>query len=233
MKKPLVFSITGQSASGKSFLEKALKDTGRFGKAISHTTRPMRSGEENGVDYYFVSKEDFAQMVDTEQMIEAVEFGGYLYGISKDEVKRLSDLGLPVVIVCEPNGRNQIARYCAAQRWSYVPVYAFASQETIMKRFVERFINDVQQAGDSAADARKLRQSYVSRLLQMSQVEVHWTKNEFGYARSFLLETIEDQQAAIGWFGMVASNYGYDKHPDTYKQEFDLPESLFQPPKAA
>lgn len=208
-KKPLVFTLTGQSASGKTSLEKALQDTGLFGKAISHTTRPQRAGEADGVDYYFVTDSEFEGMVNFGRMIEHVEFGGYKYGISVEEATRLTEMGLPVIIVCEPNGRNQIAKFCSERNWTYVPVYVFAHHETILQRFVDRFIADVQNAGDSAADARKLRQSYFSRLMQMTMVENKWTREEFGYTRSFLMEDMDCQRRAINWFNSVAVMYGY------------------------
>lgn len=226
MKKPLVFTLTGQSASGKTSLEKALQKTGLFGKAISTTTRPPRAGEVDGQDYYFVNDIDFAEAVKQGLMVEHVTFGGYMYGISTTELNRLTDLGLPVIIVCEPQGRNQIAKYCSDNKVSYVPVYVFAKPETILGRFVDRFITDARNVGDSAADVRKLRQSYLSRLIQMNTVESKWTKQEFGYARSFLMEDESAQKMAIAWFNQVAVNYGYGDASQVDPALWDSPEFL-------
>jgi len=74
--------IVGKAASGKDFLRKRLMDKGmQFG--VSHTTRPPRVGEENGRDYFFVSEEEFLDIVNRGNMVEYQKFNGWYYGMAQ------------------------------------------------------------------------------------------------------------------------------------------------------
>jgi len=73
--------IVGKAASGKDFLRKRLMNKGmQFG--ISHTTRPPRIGEKDGKDYFFISKEEFEDLISRNQMVEYQEFNGWYYGMT-------------------------------------------------------------------------------------------------------------------------------------------------------
>ncbi len=73
----------GKSGCGKSTLERHLIECGpnQFKKVISSTTRPIRSKEKNGRDYYFITDEEYDQT----DFIETTEFAGYRYGSSVAE----------------------------------------------------------------------------------------------------------------------------------------------------
>lgn len=79
--------LTGASASGKTATCLYLQEHYGVKKVVTHTTRPMRTGEVNDVDYHFVSKEKFEQMKENNEFIETVTFNGNFYGTSKVEVK--------------------------------------------------------------------------------------------------------------------------------------------------
>lgn len=77
-----LFGIVGPSGSGKStYVAYARKVTG-FGEIISTTTRSPRSGEVNGKDYHFVSREEFENI----EMIEVDEYSGNLYGTAQKDL---------------------------------------------------------------------------------------------------------------------------------------------------
>ena len=61
--------LTGPSASGKTATCLYLQDHYGIKKVITHTTRPMRHGEVNDVDYHFVSKEEFQRMIDNDEFV--------------------------------------------------------------------------------------------------------------------------------------------------------------------
>jgi len=80
MKKRLI--IVGKGGSGKDHLRKMLEDRG-FRYCISHTTRPIREGEENGKDYWFINSSMLTSMAD--DFYEAVFFNSWFYGTSFGE----------------------------------------------------------------------------------------------------------------------------------------------------
>lgn len=79
--------LTGPSASGKTATCLYLQSHYGIRKVITHTTREMRAGEKQDVDYHFVSEEEFQRMIDNHEFIEYVTFNGHHYGTSKKEVR--------------------------------------------------------------------------------------------------------------------------------------------------
>jgi guanylate kinase len=78
--------ITGASASGKTETAKALRTLYGIHKVVTHTTRPMRPGEQDGVDYHFVTKDEFLELKKMNFFVETTEYNGNFYGTSKPEV---------------------------------------------------------------------------------------------------------------------------------------------------
>lgn len=80
MKK--LIAVCGESASGKNVLVELLleKYPETFHKKVSYTTRKPRSGELDGEDYHFITREEFFNLIVTDQMIEAAEVGEEMYG---------------------------------------------------------------------------------------------------------------------------------------------------------
>jgi guanylate kinase len=83
--------ITSPSGAGKtSIVKKLLQHFKDFAFSVSATTRPMRSGEVNGKDYYFISSQEFQQKVNAGEFLEHEEvYTGIQYGTLKSEVERL------------------------------------------------------------------------------------------------------------------------------------------------
>ncbi len=79
--------LTGPSASGKTATCLYLQSHFGIRKVVTHTTRPMREGERNGVDYHFVTEEEFREMEKEGLFIETVFYNGHHYGTSKKEVR--------------------------------------------------------------------------------------------------------------------------------------------------
>ncbi|XP_043546704.1 guanylate kinase-like isoform X3 [Chiloscyllium plagiosum] len=91
MAKPRPVVVSGPSGAGKSTLLKLLLEEYDqvFGFSVSHTTRNPRRGEENGRDYYFVSREEMLHGIDAGEFIENAEFSGNIYGTSKKAVQEV------------------------------------------------------------------------------------------------------------------------------------------------
>lgn len=98
-----IFILVGPSGSGKSTLGLHLKELG-IPELISHTTREKRKGEEDGVDYNFVTKEDF----DKVGKIEYNRYAGNYYCLSREEVEsKLKDNNY-VFAITDINGMRQV-----------------------------------------------------------------------------------------------------------------------------
>lgn len=97
MKRIIV--LVGGSGSGKTTIAVELEKVG-FHRLVTMTTRPMREGEVNHVDYHFVSPQEFWEI----DKVEENEYVGYWYGLSKSEVKCKMDSYDDLVIVMDVNG---------------------------------------------------------------------------------------------------------------------------------
>ncbi|MCR4633894.1 MAG: guanylate kinase [Erysipelotrichaceae bacterium] len=110
MAKGIVVILSGASSVGKgSIREKLLadKDMNLF-FSISETTRPMKEGEVDGKDYYFVSHKQFADSVKNKELLEYTEFNGYYYGTPKAQIEFLVNKGKNVLIEVEAQGVGPI-----------------------------------------------------------------------------------------------------------------------------
>jgi guanylate kinase len=103
-----VFVITGTSGEGKSTLAKLLaKRVPELELAVSATTRPMRPGEEDGRDYWFLSEEEFDQRLEAGGFLEHIELPwgeGYRSGTLWSELDRIAGRGRAPLLEIETNG---------------------------------------------------------------------------------------------------------------------------------
>lgn len=95
-----VFVVTGNTGTGKTTVTKYLNEFYEMPKVITHTTRPPREGEEDGVDYYFESNDSF----DRNHFLEEVSYSGYKYGSSVEGLERAWEKNQLITIVLDPMG---------------------------------------------------------------------------------------------------------------------------------
>ena len=102
--------ISGFSGAGKGTLMKALmKEYGdSYALSVSATTRNPRPGEMDGVDYFFVTKDKFEQMIAEDALIEYAQYVGNYYGTPKEYVQQQLDLGKNVILEIEIKGALKI-----------------------------------------------------------------------------------------------------------------------------
>lgn len=109
-KKGLLVVFSGPSGVGKGTVRKKFfeKMGDKLYYSISMTTRAMREGEENGVDYYFVSREKFLEEIKNDNVLEYNEYVGNFYGTPKSVVFDKIENGIDVVLEIEVNGARII-----------------------------------------------------------------------------------------------------------------------------
>ena len=112
MAKGLLIVISGPSGVGKgTVLKEVVKDPElNIGYSISMTTREKRPGEENGVNYYFVTRDEFHKAVENGELLEWTEFVGNCYGTPVKEVERLRHEGKNVLLEIEQDGCSQVRK---------------------------------------------------------------------------------------------------------------------------
>ena len=104
-----MFVITGPSGVGKGTLIRGLRErVPELKLSVSATTRPPRPGERDGIDYYFLSEEEFERRVAREDFVEHATYSGHRYGTLRSELERCLAQGIPVVLEIELHGARQI-----------------------------------------------------------------------------------------------------------------------------
>ncbi|MCR4796769.1 MULTISPECIES: guanylate kinase [Ruminococcus] len=108
MNKGRLIVFSAPSGCGKgTMLEEILKDE-RFAVSVSATTRAPREGEKDGVNYHFLTREDFEQRIADGKFIEHAEYCQNLYGTLSSEVDGRLEKGLNVILEIEPQGAMKI-----------------------------------------------------------------------------------------------------------------------------
>ncbi|KAI1190747.1 guanylate kinase [Nemania serpens] len=102
--------ISGPSGVGKGTLAQKLFDAhpGVFASTVSHTTRAPRSGEVEGISYYFISVAEFELLISQNAFVEYTLFSGHYYGTSKNTIAEQTARGLVVLLDIEMHGVKQI-----------------------------------------------------------------------------------------------------------------------------
>lgn len=111
MSKGLLIVFSAPSGGGKgTILDELKKQNENLKVSISATTRAPRDKDVNGVNYHFVTKEKFMEMLDNGEILEHAEFCGNYYGTPKGPVMELTEKGYDVVLEIEVQGGAQIKK---------------------------------------------------------------------------------------------------------------------------
>ena len=105
----LLFVISGPSGAGKTSLcNQLIMNIPRLKFSISYTTRPQRSGEVDGEDYVFVSKDAFQKMVDDQEFLEWAEVYGHFYGTHRSTISQALNEGTDLLLDIDEQGAMQL-----------------------------------------------------------------------------------------------------------------------------
>lgn len=111
MSKGTLYIISAPSGAGKTSLVKDLvKNEPRVAVSVSHTTREMRPGEADGVDYFFIDKESFLSMAASSAFLEYAQVFDNYYGTSQQHVEQQLLQGLDVILEIDWQGARQIRK---------------------------------------------------------------------------------------------------------------------------
>lgn len=106
-----LFVISAPSGAGKtSLVAEMLRSDSKLGVSVSHTTRAMRDGEQDGVNYHFVSRDEFEAMIARGDFLEHADVFGNYYGTSQVWVRETLAKGRDVILEIDWQGAEQVRR---------------------------------------------------------------------------------------------------------------------------
>lgn len=104
-----LFVVSGPSGSGKTSLARALeKELPNIYFSISTTTRAIRNGEQDGVDYYFITKEEFLRQIENGDFLEWAEVHGNFYGTSFLPLEKALEEGRTIILDIDVQGHRSV-----------------------------------------------------------------------------------------------------------------------------
>lgn len=128
----------GKTCSGKSYIAKNLEIKHEFHRILTTTSRPMRKGEMQDVDYHFISKEEFLDKIESDYFVEYKTYetssGTWYYGTSYESLANIDD-DKNYVVILTPKGYKELIRKVNIPHKS---IYVYASYSTLMKRLKKR-----------------------------------------------------------------------------------------------
>lgn len=105
----LLVVLSGPAGSGKSTVAtRLLTSNNNIRRAVTATTRKPRPGEKNGVDYFFLTEEEFKRRIDNDELLEYTRFNNNYYGIPREELAKNLEKGGVVLLVIEVDGAESI-----------------------------------------------------------------------------------------------------------------------------
>ena len=152
---PILIVVSGPSGTGKSTLITCVMEGLKGIRiSVSHTTRPPRKGEADGVHYHFVSPPQFQKMIERDELLEWAEVYGYQYGTSRDEYDNAARDGYDLITDLDVVGAATVRRKIADAVTVFIlpPTYDELKKrlrgrgkddEAVMKRRLSHAIDEI------------------------------------------------------------------------------------------
>ena len=134
--KPLLIVLSGPSGVGKDAALKRMKERGLpFAFVTTVTTRPKRPGEVHGKDYFFISVEEYQELLARGELLEHAEVYGNYYGVPKEQVRQALARGQDVILRIDVQGAATIKKLVPDALFIFL---AASSMQELMERLVAR-----------------------------------------------------------------------------------------------
>lgn len=139
----MIVILVGESASGKSTLAADLQEFEGFSRIVTYTTRPPRDGEQDGIDYHFVTDEKFNEMIVNNEFVEHASYRGWQYGTAIN-----SKITEDIVVVLTPAGARAFRKFAAEHpelELDIFVIYLMVDRRSRLVKLLERG-DDIEEA---------------------------------------------------------------------------------------
>ena len=151
--KGKIFVLSGPSGVGKgTVVAQVLEKVDNIYLSVSATTRKIRDGEKEGVNYFFKTKKEFQEMIDLEQFLEWAEFAGDFYGSPNFNINNYLSCGKDVILEIEIQGAKQVKKKCPD---SVLIFLAPPSFEVLEERLIKRKTESIEKVKIRLEKARE------------------------------------------------------------------------------
>jgi guanylate kinase len=181
---PGLYVVAAPSGAGKTSLVDALiKTMPTAGVAVSHTTRPRRKDEVDGVNYHFVTETAFRAMQTSNGFVESAVVFGNLYGTSRAEIDRLRAAGQHVILEIDWQGARQIR---STLPWTQSIFILPPSLATLRSRLLARGQDDLQTIDRRMSEA-------ISEMSHYAEFDYIVINDRFDHALAQLVRIIQGE----------------------------------------
>lgn len=139
---PRILTISGITCSGKSYLQKALVESGEFVKLVTSTTRPPRPGEIHGEDYNFMSSGIAEMLIENQNFVEYTGFNNHLYGLTKFELEEKLGSDKIACAILTPEGVKTYQEFFKNTGVTIVSIFIDCPIDLLIQRLTERTFNE-------------------------------------------------------------------------------------------
>lgn len=190
MNKGKLYIIAAPSGAGKTSLVKAMvQSTPHVRVSVSHTTREMRPGEQDGVNYHFTTVDSFREMLAEGVFFEHAEVFGNYYGTSEKWVREQLDKGEDVILEIDWQGARQVCKLMPEA----VTIFILPpSLEALRERLTGRGTDDVEII------ERRMSQA-VNEMSHYDEFDYLVINDEFDLALRDLQTIIRSRRLSLGW----------------------------------
>jgi guanylate kinase len=192
--KPLVFIISAPSGSGKSTLVNRVRpDIPKLTFSVSYTTRPPRGSERNGLEYYFVSRDEFERMIAKDEFLEhALVFGNY-YGTARRFLREAESRGTDLLLDIDVQGAEQVKEKLPEA----VSIFILPPSHDELKRRLERRTRAEEELRQEKTPADVLHATIQKRLDGARREIENYPKYDYILVNDRLEDSIEHLEAIL------------------------------------
>ena len=158
-KEGIIVILSSPSGAGKTSLVKEISSKNNFSISVSHTTRKPRSNEINGIHYYFISQEEFKELISKNKFLEYAKVFNNYYGSSEDIVINKLNKGKSVIFDIDWQGTEQIKQ--KKLKYKIITIFILPpSRKELFNRLLNRDLSDEKNA--------------MKRMKQFDKDVLHW-----------------------------------------------------------